>query len=170
MIFSTKIPISKSIHPIDYSASILLIGSCFADKIGTKFNFYKFRTIVNPFGIIFNPISIENVLTRVVKMRYFTEQDIFFHNELWHCFEVHSEFSNSNKKELLSNLNSILDTVNGQISQLTHLIITYGSSWVYRNITTNQVVANCHKVSQNQFIKEILTVAVIENQLKILSL
>lgn len=166
MNFSTKVPLNKCNNPIDYDSKIISLGSCFAENMAEKFHYFKFQNWINPFGIIFNPVSIEKVTNRIVNKIEFTEQDIFFHNDLWHCFEVHSELSNPNKMDFLINLNQILLYFNNQITQSTHIIITYGTSWVYRNIDLNQIVANCHKVPQNQFDKEILSVEVIEESIK----
>ena len=66
------------------------------------------------------------------------------------------------RKELLQNLNAILQSTNQQITQASDVIITYGTSWIYKLKSTNQVVANCHKVPQNQFEKELLSVETIE--------
>ena len=66
----------------------------------------------------------------------------------------------------MNNLNSILSENFKIISNATHFIITYGTSWVYRNKTSNEIVANCHKVPQNQFDKEILSVEIIEQSIK----
>ncbi len=146
------------------------LGSCFAENMSEKFNYFKFQNTVNPFGIIFNPVSIENIISRIVHNQTFTEADIFFHNDLWHCYEVHSALSNPNKQALLQNLNQLLSTTHEQICTLTHCLITYGTSWVYRlrqaQFDANSVVANCHKVPQNQFEKEILSVEIIEKSIK----
>ena len=166
MNFTTKIPISKSNQPISYDSKIVLLGSCFAENIGEKFSYFKFQNTINPFGIIFNPVSIEKLITKVINYDEFTEKDIFFHNERWHCFEVHSDLSSSNKDELLLNLNQLLKSTYQNIEESTHCIITYGSSWVYRNKASNAVVANCHKVPQNQFEKEILSVKTIETAIQ----
>jgi hypothetical protein len=166
MNFTTKIPIAKSNAPIDYSSKIVSIGSCFADNIGEKFDFFKFQTNSNPFGIIFNPVSIEKIIDRAVNLIYFTEADLFFYNELWHCYEVHSDLSTDNKEEFVSNLNQILKETNQQLITTTHLIITYGTSWVYKLKSSKSVVANCHKVPQNQFDKEILSVEEIEKSIQ----
>jgi len=136
----------------------MLLGSCFAENMGEKFEYFKFRNVVNPFGIIFNAVSIEKLIHRVVNKIVFTEKDIFFHNDLWHCFEVHSQLSNPNKEEFLSNLNAILELMNQQITSLTHCIITLGTSWVYRNNDSNEIVANCHKVPQKEFTKELVSI------------
>ena len=88
MNFRTPINIPKSNHPIDYYSKVVTLGSCFSENISTKFEQYKFQYYNNPFGILFQPDAIENVLLRAVEMRLFTEADLFFENELWHCFEV----------------------------------------------------------------------------------
>ena len=166
MNFTTKVVIEKSKSPIDYSSKIVALGSCFVENMGEKFSYFKFQNVVNPFGIIFNPISIKNIISRVVNNHKFTEEDIFFHNDLWHCFEVHSKLSNPNKEEFLENLNQLLESTNNQITKSTHIIITYGTSWVYRSKSSKNIVANCHKVPQSQFSKEILSVATIEKAIQ----
>jgi hypothetical protein len=165
MQFTTQIPIPKSNHPIDYNSKIVSLGSCFAENIGEKFDYFKFQNTVNPFGIIFNPVSIENIISRAVNQNYFTEKDVFFHNDLWHCYEVHSELSYQDKAVLLGNLNQAIAQMHDLITTATHVIITYGTSWVYKLKATQQVVANCHKVPQNQFDKVLLSVSENEQAL-----
>lgn len=166
MNFTTKIPISKSNTPISYDSKIVLLGSCFAENIGEKFEYFKFQNTVNPFGIIFNPVSIEKLISRIVNQQKFTENDIFFHNERWHCYDMHSDLSHENKEKFLLQLNRIIQQSNNRIIESTHIIITYGTSWIYKLKSTNEVVANCHKVSQSEFEKEILTVETIQKSIQ----
>ena len=144
----------------------MALGSCFAENMSEKFDYFKFQNSVNPFGIIFNPVSIEKLVNRIVNNIEFTENDIFFYNDLWHCYEVHSELSNPNKEEFLTTLNALISSTNTQLNSSTHIIITYGTSWVYRNIESNEIVANCHKVPQKQFSKEILSIETIEKSIQ----
>jgi len=88
MQFRTKIPISNTEFKIEYNSKILSLGSCFAVNIGNKFDFYKFQNTTNPFGIIFNPVSIEKIIHKALSQEPFTEKDVFFHNARWHCFDV----------------------------------------------------------------------------------
>ncbi len=166
MNFTTKIPIAKSDAPIDYSSRIVSLGSCFAENMGERLAFFKFQNTTNPFGIIFNPVSIEKIIDRAINLNYFTEDNLFFHNELWHCYEVHSDLSYENKEYFLLNLNQTLKETNQQLTNATHIIITYGTSWVYKLKSFGSVVANCHKVPQNQFDKEILYVEEIEKSIQ----
>ena len=144
----------------------MLLGSCFAENMGKKFDYFKFQATTNPFGIIFNAVSLEKLIRRAVENRTFTENDIFFHNDLWHCYEVHSELSNLDKDAFLESLNDIIRSTNKQLNDSTHIIITLGTSWVYRNIESNEIVANCHKIPQKQFTKELLSINQIEESLQ----
>ena len=162
MQFRTQIPISKSSQPIGYNSKVVSLGSCFAVNIAEKFNYFKFQTATNPFGIIFNPVSIEKIVKRIVEQNSFTENDVFFANGRWHCFEVHSELSHPNKEVFLSSLNDLIQSTHQQLNDATHIIITYGTSWVYREKEQYEVVANCHKLPQKQFDKDLLSVERIE--------
>lgn len=166
MQFRTQIPISKSNNPIDYNSKILSVGSCFVENMAQKFDYFKFQNETNPFGIIFNPVSIEKLFSRVCNEDVFTEKDIFFHNERWHSFEVHSDLSNANRQELLETLNKAITETNKQIKKATHIIVTFGTSWIYRNIESTEIAANCHKVPQKQFSKELLSVEVIQKSIQ----
>lgn len=166
MNFTTKIPLVKSNNPINYNSKIVSLGSCFAQNMAEKFEYFKFQNVVNPFGIIFNVVSIEKLIFRSIHKHYFTEKDIFFHNESWHCYEVHSELSNPNAEEFIKKLKELIDLTNNQITKSTHIIITLGTAWIYRNIETNEIVANCHKVPQKQFTKELLSIEMIQQSLQ----
>ncbi len=166
MNFTTPIPIPKTNNPIDYNSKIVSLGSCFAVNMAEKFEYFKFQITTNPFGILFHPLAIEKLVDFAVSGKQFTDEDIFFLNERWHCFDTHSDLSNADKDELIANLNAIVQLTHKQITQASHIIITYGTSWVYRNIEKNTIVANCHKVPQKLFSKEILSVETIENSIQ----
>ncbi len=166
MNFTTVVPIAKSKSPIDYQSKIISFGSCFAENMASKFDYFKFQNSCNPFGILFHPLAIENLISRSVNFELFKEKELFFNNERWHNFDVHSDLSNTDKESLLVEINDLLVATNKQISEASHIIITYGTSWVYRNKPTNMLVANCHKIPQNQFDKELLSVSTIEKSIQ----
>jgi hypothetical protein len=166
MQFRTQIPISKTNNPIDYNSKIISIGSCFAENMAEKFDYFKFQNETNPFGIIFNSVSIEKIISRIIKKEFYTEKDIFFYNERWHSYEVHSDLSNSDRQELLETLNKAISETYKNLKEATHIIITYGTSWIYKNTESDQIVANCHKVPQKQFSKELLSVEVIQKSIQ----
>jgi len=166
MHFTTKVPIPKSYHTIDYHSKIVSLGSCFAVNIAEKFNYYKFQNTVNPFGILFHPLAIQESIRRAVEQDFFTESDLFFHNERWHCFEVHSDLSAIHKEDLLKSLNQKVADFKLQIESATHFLITYGTAWIYQEKATQNIVANCHKVPQSQFEKILLTAATIQKTIQ----
>lgn len=159
MKLQTKLHIQPERNPIDYKSKVLLFGSCFVENIGEKLAYYKFNTLQNPFGILFHPLAIEKLVTRALNETLFTEEDIFFHNEQWHCFEVHSELSDANKDAFLRKLNTQLAQLQKYLHTTTHFVLTYGTAWVYRFIETDLFVANCHKIPQKKFLKELTSVA-----------
>ena len=166
MQFTTPITIPQSDHVIDYDSKILAFGSCFAENVAEKFDYYKFQNTVNLFGILFHPWAIHNIIHRAIAEEFFVEQDLFFANELWHCFEVHSDCSSNHKENLLKQLNQKLIVLKTQIQSASHLIITFGTAWVYRKKTTQKIVANCHKVPQTEFEKELLTATAIQQAIE----
>ncbi|MBE8725847.1 GSCFA domain-containing protein [Flavobacterium hungaricum] len=166
MQFRTQIPIQKSKTPIDYNSKVLSIGSCFAENMAEKFDYFKFQNETNPFGIVFNPVSIEKIIQRVIHQEFYQEKDVFFHNERWHSFEVHSDLSNADRQELLESLNKAVQETHRQLKEATHIIITYGTSWVYRSLEIDEIVANCHKVPQKQFSKELLSTETIQKSIQ----
>lgn len=164
MEFTTKIPIPTTENPIDYDSKILSLGSCFAVNIAEKLDYFKFQNCCNPFGILFHPLAIYEIIRRSVSGQTFTAEDIVNHNDLWHSLDAHSDLSHSDKEILLLNLNTALNQTRESIQNATHLILTYGTAWVYRYKTSGKVVANCHKIPQSQFEKELLSVdAIIES-------
>tara|TARA_R110000868_G_scaffold129510_1_gene338463 strand:- start:1930 stop:2874 length:945 start_codon:yes stop_codon:yes gene_type:complete len=172
MKLQTKIPLVKqSKNQIDYNSNVLLFGSCFSENIGKKLDHFKFQNLQNPFGILFHPKAIETLISNAIKNKAYSEEDVFLNNGQWHCFDAHSKLSNTSKEDLIFYLNSEIKLTSEAIQNSTHIIITLGTAWVYRDIKTDSIVANCHKVPQKQFSKELLSVQEITNSLKnILSL
>ena len=159
MILQTKVPLQKEAkNPISYASKIVLLGSCFSENIGDQLNYFKFQTIQNPFGILFHPKAIKELVANAIHEKTYTETDLVFQNERWHCFDAHSKLSAPEKKDVLSQLNKAITSTNTALKEATHLVITLGSSWVYRDTATHKIVANCHKIPQKKFSKELLSV------------
>ena len=166
MNLQTNIPLQpQRFNQIDYNSKVVLLGSCFSENIGEKFQYYKFQSLQNPLGIQFHPLAIERLITDAINQKEFTEEDIFFHNEQWHCFDAHSRLSNSDENQLLSQLNTSISITHKFLSDASHVIITLGTAWAYRFIETDNFVANCHKIPQKKFLKELLFVEQITESL-----
>lgn len=159
MLFTTPVPVQKSNFPIDYDSDVFSVGSCFAVNMAEKLAYFGFNGAVNPFGILFHPVAIQKFAGLAAGGIQFTEADVFFHEERWHCFDAHSGLSHPERAILLESLNEALAAAHRRIHLATHFVITLGTAWVYRNAKSGQLVANCHKVPQKEFVKELLPAA-----------
>ena len=167
MNLQTKIKLQpQKFNQIDYSSKLLLLGSCFSENIGDKFNYYKFQSRVNPFGILFHPLAIEKLITRAINKDYYSEEDLYFQNEQWCCLDAHSKLNRPAKEELLEVLNSQIDETYLQLTNASQIIITLGTSWVYRHVSSDAIVVNCHKIPQKHFLKELLSVEQVTESLE----
>jgi len=161
MQFTTPVPVAQSQNPIGYGSKIVSLGSCFAVNIAEKFDYFKFQNNCNPFGILFHPLAILEIIRRSVLDEKFTASDLVQDQGLWHCLDAHSDLSHPNPSELLDNLNTARQTTRAALQNATHLVLTYGTAWVYRYKSSGKVVANCHKIAQWKFEKELLPIASI---------
>ena len=157
MKLTTPIKLSKQNPPINYSSKVLLLGSCFAQNMGAKLEYYKFQQCTNPFGILFHPVAIEKLIARAVNQNWFTSKDVFLQNEQWHCFLAHSKLSNTSEEDLISALNSALEKLRFSLLEASHVVFTFGTAWVYKHLEKDTIVANCHKVPQKEFVKQLLS-------------
>ena len=165
MQFRTQIPIFKSDQPITYESEVVSLGSCFVVNIAQKLTHFQFKNQVNPFGILFHPLAIEKLLHLAETQKTFNENDVFFHHERWHCFDAHSDLSDSDQSNLLQKLNNSVANLRFNVSEATHLIITLGTAWLYRENASGAAVANCHKLPQARFEKEILSVEAVRKSI-----
>lgn len=151
---------------IDYQSDIFLLGSCFVENIGQKLDYHKFRTCINPYGILFHPLAIEKALQDIISQKVYEKTDLIFDQELWHSPHHHSDFSHTESEVVLSQINQTISESAIFLKKTSHVVITLGTAWIYRHIATNKVVANCHKIPQKQFAKRILSVDEIVGSLK----
>ena len=153
----TTVDIAPCEKQIGYGDNILLLGSCFADNIGAKFGEYYFQTTINPYGTLYNPASIAKVLSDISDIG---SQDpglkLVQHNGLWHSMMHHGTFSAVDKEQLIARCEHSSTQLRIALQQATTLIITFGTAGVYEY--QGQVVANCHKLPAQQFVRRRLTV------------
>lgn len=151
---------------IDYTSKIFLLGSCFSQNIGDKLAYFKFDAVQNPFGILFHPLAIENLIEKAIQGYEFEEKDLGYLNEIWFSFDAHSALNAIDKEEIIRKLNRQVKITRKQIFEASHIFITLGTAWVYRYKKTQKIVANCHKVPQKEFTKELLSIGDINQSLQ----
>jgi hypothetical protein len=157
-LFRTIVEVPPTEFWMGYTSPTLIIGSCFAENVGNRLQVRKFPVEVNPFGVVYNPISVKLVLKRIISGEAFAETELDFHNNLWFSFLHHSSFSHSEKQACLNNINQRLLVSQGNWDSTQHLIITFGTARVYFHKRHNKPVSNCHKIAASEFDHRLLTV------------
>ena len=154
---------------ISYNDKITMIGSCFSDNVGQALSNYGFNVSVNPFGTLYNPVSILSSIERLISRKPFTEEDciqIGAGDERYCSFSHHTSFARTSKEEFLDNANKALQKAAQHFAESTKIIITLGTSWYFRNIESNCIVSNCLKRHPAEFVRERLSAHETANCLK----
>ncbi len=151
MDFTTAVDIPKSELKINHSDTILMFGSCFIENIGTKLIDSKFNVAVNPFGVLYNPQSINSAIRLLIENKKLAESDLFRHNGMWHSFIHHSIFSNANKETCLKNINFSITQSAERLRKSDILFVTFGTAYIYSFKETGETVGNCHKLPADKF-------------------
>lgn len=155
--FRTEIKLKPSPFTLHLKSSIVTGGSCFADAIGTRLAENKINTLVNPFGVIYNPESIHKIFTYSLLNEPLPEDSYLQHQEIHLNYNLHSEFSAPGKEQLRMRLGDTLASTRASLEKADWLLLTYGTAWVYRRNDTSDIVANCHKLPSGMFSKSLLT-------------
>lgn len=156
--FRTSVSIPPAPFRIGYTNGTLSLGSCFAEQIGQRLARHHFPCCLNPFGIIYNPVSVAEGLQRLLGAGAFSAGDLFFHQGLWHSFAHHGRFSHPDREQALAGMNAALQEGRVFLEKTDRLLLTLGTAHVFRNKETGAVVANCHKLPGDRFVRQRLTV------------
>lgn len=150
--------ISPLQHPISYTDRILLTGSCFTEHISERLSQYRFRVLSNPNGILFNPLSVADSLNGYIEERIYTEQDLFFRNELWNSWDHHTRFSDTELQQALAGINNSQREAAAFLRRANWVIITLGSAFQYYLKDQDRPVANNHRAPGQWFEKRLLPI------------
>jgi hypothetical protein len=167
MEFQLPITITSLPQPIRYGEKILLTGSCFTEHIGGALRDWKFDTLLNPNGILFDPASVASSLVSYIQPRIYKEDDLVYFNELWQSWQHHGSFSRVEKEGCLREINTSQQRAHTFLREADWLIITLGSAFSYRLADGGGAVANCHRAPGQMFRKHLMTIeeilAVLDN-------
>lgn len=157
MNFYTSIDIPDGLPRLSQADSLMLLGSCFASEMGARLVDAKFRCDVNPYGVLYNPLSISAALREVLADKRYEEKDLFAHNECWHSPMHHGDFSSASAEETLCRINTRLAAAHDALNSLDCLLLTFGTAWVYEDKNTERIVGNCHKLPERNFTRRRLS-------------
>ena len=158
MHLSTDVKIQPIEQRIVYGDRLLFLGSCFADEIGNICKGLGFDALVNPFGVLFNPASISQSVERLESGKDFTKDDVIeVGGEFFCTFSHNTEFWNPSPEKLLETVNSSLNSARQHFMHAKWIVISLGTSWIYRHKQRGLIVSNCHKLPSQLFQREFLT-------------
>lgn len=155
---STPVMLPGSSCQVSYHNRLLSLGSCFSSNLADYLSSLSFRIVSNPYGPLYNPISIARCIEEIREGKVYSEDDLFYYGGLYHSEMHHGSFSRSDKKQMLLHINRLLAEASQIYRSCDRLIITFGTARVYRNKQTGLVVGNCHKQPADMFVREDLPV------------
>ena len=153
---TTPVIVPQMPFKIDYSTGIVSLGSCFADEIGERLQEGDFHVEMNPFGALYNPASIAAAVRRLMDDREIGMDDLVQHEGLWHSWHHHGCFSHSTAEETLAACNSRIHQAHQALKEASLLMVTFGTAWVFER--EGEIVANCHKLPPQMFVRRRMTV------------
>ena len=161
--FRTEVSLPKVKKQLSYRQNALMIGSCFTENIGNYLKDHYFPVLTNPCGILYNPASMASCIDLLVNEIQITSSDLFYANDLWNNFHFHNRYSHPNQQSALTGMNESLANASRQLRSASHLFLTFGTSWIYREKEHNTIVGNCHKLPASHFSRERLAVEDMTN-------
>lgn len=152
--FRTEVPVEKSKIQLGLDDQVLTIGSCFSDVIGGFLEQFKFNVLSNPFGTVYNPVSIFKLLAKseIDQQLILQRDDLYLHHDF------HSKLAAGSADELYQLIRRHQQQMEDFIRSCRLIIITVGTSVVYEHRSSDEIVANCHKVPQKNFNRRLLSV------------
>lgn len=170
MTFTTPIHIPHAQQEIAYRQRLLLVGSCFSDHIAQKLAEHYFQVTANPFGTLYNPLSIARCLEILASEEENTEAEYQIRNNgLYHSLLHHGRFSHADQKQFTQGIQQSISSGRKALQEADILILTFGTAWVYEY--EGKVVSNCHKLPASTFVRRRLSVEeIVSTYKRILSL
>lgn len=155
--FRTELNPDPSPNKITLETPVLTIGSCFADAIGNRLVENKLPALCNPFGVIFNPVSILRLLEFSLSKTYPPPDSYDQRDEVFFNYFFHSALSTLDPNDLKDRIRNRIDEVHDFLSKCKWLVLSLGTAWVYQRIDNGEIVANCHKIPSHRFKKFLLS-------------
>lgn len=153
----TELKLIEENKSIKYGDKLCFLGSCFSEHISSKLEEFGFDVDSNPLGVLFNPISIAQVVLnseKILSDKAFLERDGIELN--WYANS--KVYGHENKLEFQKEIKRKVYNFNSSLKKAKTLFISFGTAFIYTHKELGIDVANCHKVEANKFTKRLLTV------------
>ncbi len=163
--FRTELTIAPQERQLARTARVLTVGSCFADSIGSRLRLNKVNALVNPFGTVFQPLALAQLLRAAAGEEQDWQQHLVEARGRWQSYDLHSTMGAESPVELLQTIQETVQRVGDFVRTADVLVLTLGTAWAYRLRETGELVSNLHKLPASLFDKELLTADEIVNGL-----
>lgn len=186
----TKAETGKFTAHIGQSGTILSIGSCFSTEMGKRLATEGYNVLDNPFGVLYNPLSIARAIGFMADGHVFGSDDVVprdtnpvkekkpspgnvicpanvRHRQIapegggFVSFYHHGSFARKTPEEFLENANLSMTNASETFRKAGWILVTFGTAWVYRHLERDMIVSNCHKHPAWEFRRERLDIAEI---------
>ena len=154
MRWSIDFPIPASPFPITHASKVVSLGSCFAQTIGSKMKAAKFDVLVNPFGTLFHPLNLADLLKQAISAAQMDPDGVVEREGVFVHYAAHSYVKCGTRTELEENYTCQMLALHHSLKEATHLVLTLGTAWIYQHKEFGRV-ANCHKQAAALFEKKI---------------
>ena len=163
MKFRTEITITPSVCKIDQHSHTLSLGSCFAEEVASRLPRYGIATLSNPLGTLFNPLSIERTVERIVRCELVDEEELYSRGDVWFSYDTHGDFDGVDRRCVAEGINGAIKAAHEWLQKTDTVILTLGTAWVFER--EGHVVANCHKMPSKEFARSLLSAREIADSL-----
>lgn len=158
MKWQTHVTFPPSRIPLTPDDRILVLGSCFADEMGERLRRAGFNACVNPFGTLYNPLSVAAALSRLTDARPFTESEcveVGAGAGLVCSFSHHTSFARETPEAFLEGANAALEEAAARWQDCNKVLVTLGTIFCW--LHDGAVVANCLKRPAAEFTRAEMT-------------
>lgn len=164
----TPVHIEQHRRSFDHSTSIFSIGSCFADEMGRRLTDLRFKTLTNPLGIAYNPVSMAQQIRYICRPSRWSAESVFEFDSKWRHDDIHSRLSATSREAFVSLVKEELQKSHAHIQRSSLFIITLGTAYGWRRKSNGLIVGNCHKQPGHLFDRELLDASVIREALEMI--
>ncbi len=157
----TPVETGRSKVGVSLNDKIVILGSCFADNMGQKMVDLGFDVCLNPFGTLYNPVSVYNSVARLTSGIPFSKDECVQMGAgagLVCSFSHHTSFARRTEDEFLQVANASLKEASLRWKAASKVIITLGTAWIYEYLRSGETVSNCLKIDAKEFSRRRLSV------------
>jgi len=165
MNLTTKVKTPNASWELSPGAFTISIGSCFATTIAERLNRSRFNTLSNPFGTLYNPLTISTLIRHAISTESYSVDDLYKYGHRSIPLNHATRFEQETSDLTLQQLNETDTLLRNYLEKSQLLILTLGTAWAYSHIEQSCIVGNCHKLPSEMFTRSLLSPDVIISEL-----